>query len=146
MARTDWQIRAGTYNSGDMGTSYAVVNFPAQTDMTSKVHWKRPVGDSDVVKPTLTQTAVSGDAEDYGGQTFTWIMPYLTADMIAYISTNVFNGNRSGPVTLKTLNRKTWTFEYKNATGIFEPEKGDPVGVGYANVPITFIKAEATAS
>lgn len=149
MAKTDWQIRNGTLNSGDMGTAYAVVNFAVQADMKSSVHWMAPVGEKvGVIAPTVIHQALSKAIRTYGGSRLTWFMTYFTPEMIAYWETNVMGGagNRNADVTIKTRNQKTFAFEYYNTTCIWEPERGDPRGKGYANIPVEFISMEATAS
>ncbi len=149
MANTDWQIRLGTLNSGDMSATYAVVNFTVQADMKSSVHWMVPVGEFvGVIAPTKIHQALSKAVRTYGGSRLTWFLTYLTPQMIAYWETNVMGGtgNRNADVTIKTRNQKTFAFEFYNATCIWEPERGLPRGIGYANIPVEFISMEATAS
>ena len=153
MAISGFRWADGTQAAGVvLAATYAIENFPIQTDMTAKgggVSWVQP----SIV--TVTETvqlldSLDGTRDGYGGAVIDWAFRYLTPDMVQYLRDTFFNSTDfSRANTIRTWNRQTGLWEEYTATALwpkFEITGGlERRGGGWIDWPVRFIKGTKIA-
>jgi len=135
-----------------LSTTYAIENFPGQTDMNigrGGVAWLQP---SIVVVTPAVQLldSLDGTRDGYGGAVIDWAFAYLSPDMVRYLRDTFFNStDYSRANTIRTWNRQSGLWEEYTATALwpkFEITGGlERRGGGLRDFPIRFIKGTKIA-
>lgn len=140
---TAHQIRAGTFNSSGMGSTYQITNFTVQSDQivdnAPLVAWQAPL---QIVVPEYADVPqyADGSRRPRGYLKWTWSFSYWTFGMLGYWLTTFWPaGVYSAPVTVLVYDA-TDSAIYVNAM-VYRPVIGKAlewsVG-GYANVKVDF--------
>lgn len=145
-----YRWRAGTWGAGVvLPVTYAIENFPRQTDMGNYIHWMRPGNEADFIAPAAIMQALDGSQDDYGGVQFTWEFSYWSPDMANYVFTTMFSSEYDAATTVRTWNRVTGLWEEYTATALWPTSEQlrdlDTIGRGWRNFPIRFIKGTKIA-
>ncbi len=145
-----YRWRAGTWGPGVvLPVTYAIENFPRQTDMGYDKQWMRPGNAADIVAPAAITQALDGSQDDYGGIQFTWEFDWLSPDMVSYLFTTMFSSAYNATATVRTWNRSTGLWEQYTATALWPTAEMirdlDTIGGGFEQFPIRFIKGTKIA-
>jgi hypothetical protein len=139
----------GTKTSAQMTVTYAIEDFPRQSDMKSSWNWTRPQSPADLVFPAALKGDLEGDLGAYGELELLWEFPFWTSAQIDYIFDNLFGGAYSALQTIRTYDRQNHAWLVLNVKARW-PEKDVIAGLvrrggGFVDFPIRFIKG-VTAS
>lgn len=132
---------AGTVTSSTLTSTYAIANWPNQTDQLANnvvyVAWTPPVG---IVAPEYSRIARMADGSQRGDGflKFTWEFSYLTFGMYAYILSNIFASKYSAKCTVMTYDPSN-SAVFINATA-YRPDIRNLSGIygGYQDVKFDF--------
>jgi len=83
-----YRWRSGFVNAAQLTDTYALRNFPRQTDMGSSVDWLDPQGTNTYNRAAMTELSLYGRAKFLGIPNFTWSLPSLTPQMTDYLLHN----------------------------------------------------------
>lgn len=102
------------------------------------IHHVSSVGTFGTARET---TVIDGTVFDDGFDTWEWVIAGVSIDQYAYFSTTFLDGQRSGPVTVRTkMNDGTWVD--RNATMTL-PRRPSLQGFKYGGFVLSFTMGEA---
>lgn len=141
--QTGHQIRAGTFTSAGMGSTYAISGFPNQSDQIVdnqiQVPWVAP---SEIAVPEYARAVIYADGSQRadGFLGWTWQFSYWTFGMFSYWLTTFWpSGVYSAAVTVMVYDA-TDTAIYVNAQA-YRPVIGQSLDwavAGYTNIKVKF--------
>jgi len=95
------RLAAGTVSAATLlgSSSYLVINFPRQTDMSASVDWRSSQPEFGVSQEYVAGLEV-GSGKFYGGVSGILEFYYMTEDMRQYIHATIMNNSPIAPVTV----------------------------------------------
>ena len=146
---TGYRWATGTLASAALTITYAIEDFPRQSDMKGAWKWTRPQTRADVILQARLSPGLDGSQAVYGGSELLWEFPFWTAGQMDYIFDTLFAGAYSAAQTIRTFDRQFNTWRVLNVTGLWPDNdtiRGlDNKGGGFVNFPIRFILGTAAA-
>lgn len=141
--KTLQRLRAGTFTSADLGSTYEIGQLATQSDQTSGIPWIIAADGTTTPTPARITTNADLSRSPDGFYSWSWRMSYFTFGMTDFwLTTFLPGGVFSAPVTVMTYDEADGAL-FLNATiwrPTFPSDKAQNAPAGFGNIVWDFTR------